>query len=92
MSKLVFSHLSETINGISTIKACNRTEEFSKTLRSKMDVSKRCEWLMLSGTRWLKFFLNALTNIIILIVTSQVPYFQSKYLIQKNLIYLFLKN
>ena len=37
----IFSHLSETFAGLSTIRAFNKTQEFKKSLESKIDRNNR---------------------------------------------------
>lgn len=66
----IYSLLSESVNGISTIKAYNKTNEFTENLKIKMETNNRCNWYYLTGNRWLKFNLTLLTNCIILVVTT----------------------
>ena len=48
----IFSHVSETLNGMSTIRAYDKTNEFKEYLKSKMNVNNRAYFYFLYGNRW----------------------------------------
>lgn len=70
-SSPVYSKLSETLAGASTIRAYGKLEEFEEDLRSKIEINNRCNWYFLIGTRWLKINLDLLASLILLLVTVQ---------------------
>ena len=67
----IFSKLSESITGVSTIRAYNKIEEFESDFRSKVNVNNRCYWYYIIGNRWLKFNLDLMSSLMLLIVTVQ---------------------
>ena len=67
----VYSGVTETITGVSTIRAYNKIEEYENDLRHKIEINNRCYWYFLTGNRWLKFYLDLMSSMILLIVTVQ---------------------
>ena len=67
----IYSHLSESFAGVSTIRSYDKVEDFKKSFRLKIDNNNRAFWYYLQGNRWLNFSLNALASSILLIVSVQ---------------------
>ena len=40
----IYSHLAETVTGVSTIRAYNKTGEFEESQKSKIDTNNRAYW------------------------------------------------
>lgn len=67
----IFAHLSETLNGLPTIRAYGKAEEFQKETRFKMDVNNQAFWYYIQGNRWLNFNLSFLASLVLLVVCVQ---------------------
>ena len=50
----VYSHLSETLNGLSTIRSFNKIEEFEDHMKLKFENNNRSLWLMGESEQFLK--------------------------------------
>ena len=67
----ILTHLSESLNGLSTIRAFGKTNEFRQAIQSKIDVVNQSDWCVTRGYDWLSFNLNCLTSLILLVVSIQ---------------------
>ena len=61
----LISHLGSSIQGIATIHAFNKTEEFTQTFRSHMDQNTVCLQGFQGGARWIALRLDLLSTIVI---------------------------
>lgn len=68
-SSPVYSHLSETLNGITTVLAYDKVDEFEKKLKSKYEVSNQCSRFTYDGSNYLSSYSNLLKNLVLLITT-----------------------
>ena len=74
----IFSHVSETLNGLSTIRAYNKVKEFEKESRQKMDINMRAFWYYLQGNRFLDFNLSLLASLVLLVASIQSVFRKDK--------------
>ncbi|GFN76447.1 multidrug resistance-associated protein 7-like [Plakobranchus ocellatus] len=56
----IYAHFSETITGLSTIKAMKHMERFCEENRRCLDVNQRCQYATQLSARWLDFRLSML--------------------------------
>ena len=70
----IYNHFSETIAGTSTIRAYNASKRFTEQSNSKINLSNKCFWLSLIGTRWLGLRLDFLGNIVVFLTTAFVVF------------------
>lgn len=61
----IYSHFSETINGISTVRAYNKVSDFCYKLQLHINNFMRIRYLSLIATRWLSFRLEFVGNCIV---------------------------
>lgn len=62
----VFSHFSETLNGVSTIRAFGATGAFIRESHRRVDANLRCFYPKFIANRWLAFRLKLIGNLIVL--------------------------
>ncbi|KAG8782047.1 hypothetical protein FRC15_007633 [Serendipita sp. 397] len=56
----LYSHFSESLSGLATIRAYGETERFRKENVKRMDVENRAYWLSVTNQRWLGIRLDVL--------------------------------
>lgn len=56
-----FSHITSTINGLSTIHAYNKTTDMMEKFDDLLDTNTQCYFAYLTATRWLAVRLDAMT-------------------------------
>lgn len=61
----LYSHFSESLTGLSTIRAYKKQQEFIRVDQDHLDNYTRCSFLMYVSQRWLSFRLEVLASIII---------------------------
>uniref|UniRef100_H2YL88 ATP-binding cassette sub-family C member 7 n=1 Tax=Ciona savignyi TaxID=51511 RepID=H2YL88_CIOSA len=61
----VFTHLSNTIQGLSTVRAFNMQDKFEEEFHCKQDLHSSAWFLFITGSRWLAFRLDAICAIFI---------------------------
>lgn len=66
---VMFSHFSETLNGITTIKGYNDEERFIKTMKTSVDKMNSAYYLTLVNQRWLTLRLDYIGTALTLVVT-----------------------
>ena len=66
---LILSHLTESLNGLSTIRAFGKVNEFQKAIRSKIDIVNQTSAVSNYGHKWLSFNLSCLTSLVLLVVS-----------------------
>ncbi len=64
----LYSHFSETMSGISTLRAYRVTETFKEENFRRMDIENRAYFLSIVNQRWLGVRLDALGAVLILVV------------------------
>ena len=62
----MYSHFSESLSGISTIRAYQLQERFTLENEMKIDFSQKCYFPSLASNRWLSIRLEILGNVILL--------------------------
>lgn len=62
----IFSHLSETLGGLSVIRAFKRERAFIRANEAKVDASVRAHLALKAGDRWLSVRLELLGNVVVL--------------------------
>ncbi|KIM84372.1 hypothetical protein PILCRDRAFT_96946 [Piloderma croceum F 1598] len=68
----LYSHFSESLSGLTTIRAYGETERFRLENESRMDVENRAYWLTVTNQRWLGIridFLGAMLTFVVAILT-----------------------
>ncbi|CAH1784702.1 unnamed protein product [Owenia fusiformis] len=63
----IFSHFSETLTGVSSIRAYNRSEDFVIKSEKLLDNSQRTWFPVIASYRWIGTYLGLLGNMIILL-------------------------
>ncbi|KIL64510.1 hypothetical protein M378DRAFT_163292 [Amanita muscaria Koide BX008] len=72
LRSLLYSHFSESLSGLSTIRAYGETERFQKENQTRMDVENRAYWLTVTNQRWLGVrvdFMGALLTFVVGMLT-----------------------
>ncbi|SPO20406.1 probable YOR1 - ABC transporter [Ustilago trichophora] len=64
----LYSHFSETLSGLATIRAYRETDTFIKENQKRMDVENRAYYLSITNQRWLGVRLDMLGALLVLIV------------------------
>ncbi|KAI0040096.1 ABC transporter [Auriscalpium vulgare] len=64
----LYSHFSESLSGLATIRAYGEEERFYKDNRDRVDIENRAYWLTVTNQRWLGIRLDFLTSILTLVV------------------------
>ena len=67
----VLTHITETLNGLPTIRAFGKVNEFQKGIRSKIDIRNQTSWISTQGQKWLNFNLSCLSSLVLLVVSIQ---------------------
>ncbi|EIN04040.1 hypothetical protein PUNSTDRAFT_55872 [Punctularia strigosozonata HHB-11173 SS5] len=65
----LYSHFSESLSGLATIRAYNETDRFIKENKERMDIENRAYWLTVTNQRWLGIRLDFLGTILTFIVS-----------------------
>jgi len=68
----LYSHFSETLSGLATIRAYKESERFRLDNERRVDIENRAYWLTVTNQRWLGIrldFLGALLTFIVAILT-----------------------
>jgi ABC-type multidrug transport system fused ATPase/permease subunit len=77
----IYAHFSETLNGVSTIRAYGKVSEFEELNERKLDTNQRAYYPSISSNRWLAIRLEFLGSLIIfgasLFSVISVLYFKS---------------
>jgi ATP-binding cassette subfamily C (CFTR/MRP) protein 1 len=61
----LYAHYGESMNGISTIRAYKKTDEFIKVCAERLDNTVAPNFVLLSSQRWLSFRLEILGSFIV---------------------------
>lgn len=64
----LYSHFSETLSGLATIRAYRETDTFVKENQKRMDIENRAYYLSITNQRWLGVRLDMLGALLVLIV------------------------
>ncbi|KAI0041202.1 ABC transporter [Auriscalpium vulgare] len=64
----LYSHFSESLSGLATIRAYGEEERFYKDNRDRVDIENRAYWLTVTNQRWLGIRLDFLGSILTLVV------------------------
>lgn len=67
----LYSHFSESLSGLATIRAYGESDRFLKDNETKVDIENRAYWLTVTNQRWLGIrldFLGALLTFIVAIL------------------------
>ncbi|KAI3479513.1 hypothetical protein L1887_58424 [Cichorium endivia] len=64
----LYSHFSETLSGLATIRAYRETETFVRENQKRMDIENRAYYLSITNQRWLGVRLDMLGALLVLIV------------------------
>ncbi|KAN0060307.1 hypothetical protein ACQY0O_007636 [Thecaphora frezii] len=64
----LYSHFSETLSGLATIRAYRETGTFIRENRKRMDIENRAYYLSICNQRWLGIRLDLLGSVLVLIV------------------------
>ncbi|KAF8502645.1 hypothetical protein F5888DRAFT_1109854 [Russula emetica] len=65
----LYSHLSDSLSGIATIRAYMEEGHFLKENRDRVDIENRVYWLTVANQRWLGLRLDFLGILLILFVS-----------------------
>lgn len=68
----ILSHLNESLNGLSTIRAFNKVQDFENILKSKCEMHNSFSYFSCAGHCWLKSSLDSINNLVLLIITSHL--------------------
>ncbi|KIL59921.1 hypothetical protein M378DRAFT_26751 [Amanita muscaria Koide BX008] len=72
LRSLLYNHFSESLTGLSTIRAYGEIERFQKENETRMDVENRAYWLTVTNQRWLGVrvdFIGALLTFVVGLLT-----------------------
>ena len=62
----VYSHFSETLSGVSTIRAYSMCDQFIEKNDKNIDINNSCFFVSLISNRWLSIRLEMVANLIVL--------------------------
>lgn len=68
----VYNHYSETIAGISSIRAYAVENEFTERFYTKVDTTQNCSYLLVVARMWMTTRLDTIGNFVVLLVTAMV--------------------
>ncbi|KAI9449895.1 ABC transporter [Lactarius psammicola] len=66
----LYSHFSETLSGIATIRAYGEEDRFFNENRDRVDIENRAYWMTVTNQRWLGIRLDFLGTLFILVVAA----------------------
>lgn len=64
----VYSHFSESLSGLPTIRAYRETKRFEKDNETRIDIENRAYWLTVVNQRWLGFRIDSLGCLLTFVV------------------------
>ena len=68
LRSLLYSHFSESLSGLATIRAYGESRRFALENQSRVDVENRAYWLTVTNQRWLGIRLDCLGALLTFIV------------------------
>lgn len=74
---MLYSHFSESLSGLATIRAYGETERFLEENRKRVDTENRAYWLTVTNQRWLGIrldFMGILLTFVVAILTVGTRY------------------
>lgn len=70
----IYSHFSESITGVSTIRAYNATGRFTEESKAKIDMNNKTWWLTIIGNRWIGLRLDFVGTLVVFLTAALTVY------------------
>ncbi|KAI0714464.1 P-loop containing nucleoside triphosphate hydrolase protein [Cerioporus squamosus] len=77
LRSMLYSHFSESLSGLATIRAYGETDRFLEENRKRVDIENRAYWLTVTNQRWLGIrldFMGILLTFVVAILTVGTRY------------------